>query len=468
MRVRWLFLLACISAGSLLAAAEKPIPEKIPVEEALSIALKNNQDYKIALYRLKEAKEKVHGAWGQLMPTLESEASLLRQGAENGFMSLSDGQYDIKFVQLKLGINPGIFYNSLQLSQKNYSVAQEEVRRIKSTIEYNVIKSYFNVLLAGEMIKLRRESMELLKSNLKDVENMFRTGSVPRFEVLQAKVQLKSQEPLLLDAENNYTVALDTLNYNLGIGRVMYTADEEVLKSDLYRQPAGDGDKKIEYLSSVALKNRPEIIQLERRKEIAEHSRDIDSSYYLWPTFSVGGYYGVTKLLPNPVGLTIQPAVGPPITPDMSSLTGTSAWQNTWQVKVAATYRWGSLVPSDPVRAAEREEELKLKEAEEELLKLRRLIAISVHSNYSRLISSYLTIKSQKDNVETAAEGLRIAKESYRAGVIKNSDLLGAELSLTNARTSYINAVYGYYVSLAELKKEIGTDDERIIMEDKQ
>ena len=141
-------------------------------------------------------------------------------------------------------------------------------------------------------------------------------------------------------------------------------------------------------------------------------------------------------------------------------------WQNTWQIRVAATYRWGAILPVDQTRAAEREEKIKMKEAEEEFLKLKRLIGISIRSNYSRLTTSYLTIKSQKENVATAEEGLRVARESYRAGIIKNSDLLFAELSLNNARTSYINAIYGYYVSLAELKKEIGTNDERIIMED--
>jgi outer membrane protein TolC len=459
-------VLACLALAGGAFAGEEGGAGKLTVEEAVRIALENNQDYKIAVYRMKEAHEKVNGAWGQLWPNLESEASLLRQGAENGFMSLSDGQYDIKFVQLKFGVNPGIFYNSLRLSQKNYTVAREEVRRVKSGIEYNVIKSYFGVLLAGEMIKLRKDSMELLKSNLRDVENLYKTGSVPRFELLQAQVQMRSQEPLLLDAENSYSTALDTFNFTLGADRVLYTVDANVLKSELYRAPSGEKAKKTEYLSAVALKNRPEVIQLEKRKEMAEHARGIDSAWYLWPTFSVGGYYGVTKLLPNPADLTIQPAMGPPITPDMSSITGTSDWQNTWQVRVAATYRWGSLVPLDQARAAEREEDLKVKEAGEEVRKLRRLIAIAVNSNYARLISSYLTIKSQKDNVETAAEGLRIAKESYRAGVIKNSDLLAAEFSLTNARTSYINAVYGYYVSLAELKKEVGTDEERIIMED--
>jgi len=98
-------------------------------------------------------------------------------------------------------------------------------------------------------------------------------------------------------------------------------------------------------------------------------------------------------------------------------------------------------------------------------LKLKRLIAININSGYSKLLTSYLTILSQKESVETAAEGVRIARESFRAGVIKNSELLTSELALTSAKTGYINSINSYYTALAELKKETGLNDDSIIFE---
>lgn len=56
--------------------------------------------------RLKEADEKISAVWGELFPVLESEAAATRQYAEKGFMSLSDGQLDLKVVQMRFGINP--------------------------------------------------------------------------------------------------------------------------------------------------------------------------------------------------------------------------------------------------------------------------------------------------------------------------------------------------------------------------
>ncbi len=459
-RVSVIFTMLLLSVSYLKAE-----PAGITVDEAVKIALESNHDYRIAELRTREADEKVNAVWGQLMPVLESEASVMRQYAENGFMSLSDGQADIKFIQMKFGINPGVFYNSLQASKKSYSASKEDLRRIKSEVEYSVIRSYFDLLLADEMIGLKKESLEVLKVNLKDVKNMYGTGTVPKFEVLQAQVRMMNLEPELFNAESGSRVALEMFNHRLGGGRNLYTVNKEVLKGEVKPVICIEPDKQIDMLTSVALKNRPEVIQIRKKIEIAEHSENVYSSYYLWPSFSVGGYYGMTKLDPNGIDSTIATPMGP-ITPDFSGISGSDQWQNTWQVKVAATYRWGALFPSDSLRAQEREERLKVKEGEQELARLRSAISVSINSSYSKLLTAYLTIKSQRENVKTAEEGLRIARESYRAGVIKNSELLSSELALTSAKTSYINALYSYYVALAELKKETGIEDEKIILEE--
>jgi len=434
--------------------------KSITVDEAVSIALENNHDYKIAELKLKESDEKVNAVWGELLPVFESEASMMRQHADKGFMSLSDGQYDIKFVQMRFGINPGYFYNSLKLSREVYIASKEEVKRIKSETELQVIKSYFSLITAEEMITLRKDSIDQLKSNLKDVQNMYSTGSIPKFDLLQAKVQLNSQLPILLEAENNYKTALDYFNYILGSSG-FYKADLSVLENTIEKISREDMEKKIDMLTSAALKNRPELIQMQKKIDASGRKENMYDSYYLWPTFSAGGYYGMTKNDPN----EINTGISGPFAPDFSQITGDDKWQKTWQVKVAATYRWSSLFGLDSNNSLSREEELMAKEGEVELLKLKRLIAININSGYSKLLTSYLTILSHKENVETAGEGLRIARESFRAGVIKNSDLLSSELSLTTAKTGYINAINSYYTALAELKKETGLGDTSIIFE---
>ena len=429
------------------AHAQQPLQ----LNEAITIALKNSPEFLIAQQKLKQADEKIAQSWGMLYPALESEASAVRQYAENGFMSLSDGQYDVKFVQLRFGINPGHFYNSLSQSYSNYSLAKEEVKRVKSTIEYNVIKSYFDVITAFEIIRLRENSIAVLQANVADVSRQFNTGSVPKFELLQAQVQLQSQEPMLIEARNNYATACDLFNYTLGAKSGTYTVIFEGFDS-LIQQP--QSPEIVDMLVEKALVHRPEVIQLSLSKDIVGANIDATQSVYLWPTFSVAGYYGKSYLMPD--APQIQLPFGQ--TMDLSAITGTREWQTTWQVRVAATYRWGALAPVDTVQGVEREQKEKLQEIDQQLKQLKQAIAIAVRADYGKLVTAYQTIVSQRKNIETASEGLRVAKESYRAGVIKNADLLNAELQLTSARMGYIKAINDFWCAVAQLKKDTGFD----------
>ncbi len=461
--------IAFSAAAHLDPVHAKSTLKTINLEEAIALAKQNSHDYKIALQRQKGDSEKVNQAWGMLLPVIESEASMLRQGADTGFLSMTDGQYDIRVVQVKFGINPGMFYNALQMSRKAYTVSTEDVKKIKSEIEYNVIESYFNLILAEEMITIRNETIALLAENLKDVNNLYKTGSVPRYDLLQAQVQLKSQEPLLIEAENRYRLALDMFNYQMGLDETIYRADRSIIEKNTYRAAEKDIDAFVARVGGIALKNRPEIVQLKMKKEIAGHMKNINDAYYLWPTFTAGGYYGFSKALPNATEAYLPTKdMGPGGEAglgymNLSGIAGDGKWQDNWQVRLAATYRWSALLPFDSTRAQAREAKARGLEAEEELIKVKRLITISIKSSYSSLLTSRQAIQSHRENVEKAKEGLRIARESYRAGVIKNSELLGAQMALTQAQAGYINGVNGYYQSLAKLRKDIGTDDDTTI-----
>lgn len=437
--------------------------ETVSLNRSVAIALANNSEYKIAQLKVKSAEEKVNAAWGALMPSLESEASLTRQGAENGFMALSDGQYDIKIVQLRFGINPGNFYHTLQSSRAQHVIALQELRKVKCETEYRVIKAYFDVILARDIEKMKRDSLVLYAENLKDVKNLYKTGTVPKYELLQAQVQHKNLEVQVLDAESKTKLSIDYFNYCLGVKDKKYVPDALVMNA-AYRKPL-EGESAIKMLSETALKNRPEIMQISLKNEALKHKRDSIASAYLWPTFSIAGWYGKSKLMPNEVDLGLPPSS--PFSPDFSAITGSESWQTTWQIRVAATYRWGSLLPVDQAKSYVREEEEELKAAAEELENLSRLIGLSIRSSHAKLLTASISIDTQKEGVALAEEGLRIARESYKAGVIKNSELIAAEYALTAAKTGLITSLYNYHTAVAELRKELGVAEDEIIFVEK-
>src|SRR5207302_5631765 len=76
---------------------------------------------------------------------------------------------------------------------------------------------FYQVLVNRALITVQEESVRLLESQLKDQQNRFEAGTVPRFNVLQAEVQLSNQIPQLITARNNYRISILQLAKTLGL-----------------------------------------------------------------------------------------------------------------------------------------------------------------------------------------------------------------------------------------------------------
>src|SRR5205814_1961275 len=80
-----------------------------------------------------------------------------------------------------------------------------------------VTTQFYQVVVNRELIQVQEQSVHLLESQLKDQQNRFEAGTVPRFNVLQAEVALYNQLPLLITAQNNYRISKITLAKTLGL-----------------------------------------------------------------------------------------------------------------------------------------------------------------------------------------------------------------------------------------------------------
>ncbi len=147
---------------------------------------------------------------GKLFPVLESEASLARQNAESGFMSLTDGQLRHQVRPDPPLVSTGNFLQFARASRAAYAAAKEEVRRVKGNRSPRSSGPISGRLPPERMITAAQGIPRSFEIEPERRREPLSHGSVPRFELLQALVQLKGQEPLLLEAENNYVLMLLT------------------------------------------------------------------------------------------------------------------------------------------------------------------------------------------------------------------------------------------------------------------
>ena len=87
-----------------------------------------------------------------------------------------------------------------------------------------------------------------------------------------------------------------------------------------------------------------------------------------------------------------------------------------------------------------------------------RQIELAVRTAYSDFIQAKEILESQSKVQEQADEALREAKARAEAGTGTQLDVLGAETSLTQARTTQITAQHDYAAARARLERAIGAD----------
>ncbi|MFW5861573.1 MAG: TolC family protein [Spirochaetota bacterium] len=456
-------MVICVAPCKIYAA------EKLPLDEAIGLSLENNTAYRISFEKVKENRMKVRETWGMLWPQLSSDASYTRQWAEAGFNSQIEGQYDIKFINGQLTVNPGTFYHSLQASYTGRVAAENEVRTVKADTIITTIQLYYQMLLAGEMINLRKESIKALEENLRVVTVGYRKGTFSRLEFLRAKVSLSNEKTKLINAENDYQSARAALNVHLGreIGDPLQP-DTAALDVDVDSLKYREINPEREYnlingMIAEALKSRPELLQIKLAKDGAEHSAKAAQSVYMWPSFFVTGSYGTSKAISKErdSSANVNPTYAPiveALNESMSESFAPSGWNDSWSVTFGATYRWGSLVPFDSSHAKASQLNSQARQAELQLEEFVKQVKVDVQQKFLKLKSASNSIYSQQGNVETAEESLRVSILQFRNGIIDNSKMLEANVELTTAKTLFIEALHNYQVAKAELNKAIGRD----------
>ena len=66
---------------------------------------------------------------------------------------------------------------------------------------------FYQIIVNRELVSVNKQNLRSVEAQLKDQQNRFEAGTVPRFNVLQAEVQLGNQIPQLITQQNNLRIA---------------------------------------------------------------------------------------------------------------------------------------------------------------------------------------------------------------------------------------------------------------------
>ncbi len=464
------FFMTVLFFAAVLAPATPVRAGELGLRETVSLALEHSTRYRIAAEKSRESRLRVREAWGALWPSLSTDVSYTRQGADAGFNASIDGVYNVKFITGQLTVNPGVFYNTLQASRSSHVAAEHEVRRERAETTKQAIQGYYGLILARQTVAMRAASLKALDENLKTVTIGYNKGIFSRLDYLRAQVSYSNEKTQLINAENDYRKALASLNILIG------NEIDEAIEIDETRMKVKDAEiamvpddkkekKTLREMIGLALKNRPEMIQVKKKHAAERYGAAAARSMFLFPSLFVSGSYGTTKNVAGEGGTTFTPT-GDPATDavlmalqeGMKSSIAPSGWNSSWNITFGATYRWGALSPLDVYHARAGQGESRARQAELELEQLVKGVKLEIQQAFLKLKSAAVSLKSQEGTVETANESLRVAVTQFRSGIIDNTKLIEANVELLKARMLYLQALYDFQEARAELNRAIGVE----------
>lgn len=294
--------------------------------------------------------------------------------------------------------------------------------------------AYYDVLVADQQIKVNEASTNLLAQELQDQQRRYDAGTVPKFNVLQAEVALANAVPPLINARNAYRIAKNNLSNLLGYNLPHEVWEDIPLK---LTDKLDDNPYSIELPSAIAqaLQRRTELAALKRTEDL-QHENIINARAGYKPT--VQAFAGWDWKSPE-------------FDPDPNRQTEYDGWiiggQLTWNIFD------GMLTRGKVIQA-----KAQFEHAKADLEDNSRQIELEVRTDYSSFINAREVLESQLKVQEEAEEALRLARARADAGTGTRLDVLNAETSLTQARTTQVQALHDYDVARARLERAIGQD----------
>jgi len=313
--------------------------------------------------------------------------------------------------QIRAAINASEYLAESQEWQKAATLAQ---------LEYQAKQAFYDAGASEALVRVAQASVRTFERNLSDAQLKFDQGVVSSYEVLRSKTELGSRKANLVEARNVQRLA------HANLRRIIAVPQDTPLRLE----------PKLDYLPYT-----PEIEELvaqanDRRPEIQSLKKGIDAAQA-----DVDRVRGQFK---PQVGANVQWQ-----NVDNGGYTQPDGW--TFSVAGQLDIYAGGKRKHDVLEAKAR-----LRSLEDQLLDLEALVELDITRAYIQIKDSMARIASENGTRELAQEGLRLAELRFQEGVGIQSETLDAELALTNAERSLVQALRDLAVANATLERAIG------------
>jgi len=439
-----------LTAEALAKAGNKVVPgiiakdaKRMNIDETVQYALAHNPDILTAAQNIQRAsgnyinvraglipKLNVLPAYTWLDPNIQKGQTPQGYGGSAGIPSVQVNQsWNINFQGTQLLYDGWKTPSLTEAAKLSEQITYFQLRQTLDKIVADVVRQFYQVVLNRALVIANEQQVALYKTQVTDQQSRYDAGTVPRFNVLQAQVQMANAMPPLIAAENNLRTSLFRLVQLIGMDypniqnvKIPFDVDGEL----------GYYPRKFDENASIhtALQRNPQLKA--QRFSILVTAKQVTAAISGWlPTLNANGGYQVQSYrYDQSLTETIQGwffgATG-----SWAIFDGLATYGAVKQAK--ATMQSAKITYDNAVRG----------------------VVTEVQTAISNIQQAKETIDSQKATVEQAAEALRLSRERLDAGAGVQLDVINAQVQLLQAQTSVLSALFQYISATAEYDRAL-------------
>ncbi len=420
------------------SSKQNPLPGNAPngvmrltLDQAVSLALKQNPTAQIAVITAAESVQDSNIARADLLPqaslNVTDTVERLNLRAFLGTTVPGFAQHAGPFQVFSAG--PGFSAPVFDLTLfKRYQAARETATASKSDslstreqVILLVVSQYIGTLRAVANVQASQSRVELAQALYDQAADVQKEGVGTGIDTLRANVELQNEKQRLLEAEADRDTSL------FGLSRLLNLDPRQVIELgdslSFFDTPQPDALASIE----SALSERQEWKALQERLKAAGLEKKA-SQYSRLPKVDFSGNWAYEG---------------------SSSTTGIPTYN--YQAGVSVPIFTGGRIHAEIVKA-----DLEIQKLQQQQDDLRNQIALDVKTALINLDSARSQVAVANLGVQLSKEEVDQARDRFKAGVANNIEVIQAQDSLARANDNQIAALYRFNQARADYARSIG------------
>ena len=480
----------------LVVAAETTAQQaaQLSLEEAITLARRNNPDFQAQKNDAAVADWAVRQAYGDLLPGASVSTSFSYQASGRprfGIFTGSDLGIDRTPAYYSsdyfIGLNYALSGASLiapRREKANRTATDANIVAADFTLKASVTQQYLAVLRARDGVVLTQAELERTDENLKLAQARVAVGSAVPLEAKQAEVERGRAEVNVLQSRN--LLQTERLRLMQMLGVELNREVELTTTFNVFELPQTQ-----EQLLGMALQSHPQITAARAFERASDAGVKMARSAYLPSLDFSAGLSGYTRQsgstsyvlgqardqldgqrenceflnalsggLTRPLPGRPQDCSGFVLTPDQERAIISSnevfpfdysrqPWSAQLRLSLPVFQGFGRELQVEQAKAAAADARYRLRGEE---LRIKTDIAAA----YLNVETARQSVALEQRNKELASEQLVLARERYRVGVTSFLELQEAETIRARADRAYLIALYSFHDGIAALETAVG------------